>query len=315
MESLLYSLNVTVPVFAMIALGYLLRRTGTINMDYVHGSNRLTFRVLLPVMLFNSMRNSDFQTVFDLHFALLCFLFLLIFPIAVLLIASRFIKDRKKLGSFVQGTFRGNSAVIGVSVAQNIYGADLGLIPLMLGVAMFMYNTVSTVLLTICGGEKLEPRQQVKNVVKNLLHNQIIWGVFLGLVCGLFRIRFPLIIDKIFNSIGGVASVVSLIAAGGGFTMESFRSNIGLIFSASAVKLIVMPAASLTVGYLAGLRGSSLFALLVMGGVSTATTSAVMARELKCDEELAINILAVTTLLAAFTLTMWVYLLSSLGLL
>ena len=315
MESLLYSLNVTVPVFTMIALGYLLRRTGTINMDYVYGSNTLTFRVLLPVMLFNSMRNSDFQSVFDLKFALLCFLFLLLFPVVVLLIASGLIKDRKKLGSFVQGCFRGNSAVIGVSVAQNIYGTDLGLIPLMLGIAMFMYNTVSTVILTVCGGEKVEPGQQVKNVARSLIHNQIIWGVFLGLICGLFQIRFPLIIDKIFNDIGGVASVVSLIAAGGGFTVESFRSNIGLIFAASGVKLIVMPAAALTVGFFAGLRGSSLFALLVMGGVSTATTSAVMARELNCDEELAINILAITTLLAAFTLTMWVYLLSSLGLL
>ena len=315
MESLLYSLNVTVPVFAMIALGYLLRRTGTINMEYIRGSNRLTFRILLPVMLFNSMRNSDFQSLFDLKFALLCFLFLLIFPIAVLLIASRFIKDRKKLGSFVQGTFRGNSAVIGVSVAQNIYGEELGLIPLMLGIALFMFNMVSTVVLTICGGERVNPAQQLKNVAKSLVHNQIIWGVLLGLICGLFQIHFPPIIDKIFNNIGGVASVVSLNAAGGGFSIESFRSDVGLIFSASAVKLMVMPTASLTAGYLLGFRGSALFALLVMAGVSTATTSAVMARELNCDEELAINILAVTTLLAAFTLTMWVYLLSSFGLL
>ncbi len=146
MESLLYSVNVTVPVFSMMILGCILRRAGIIHEEYVKDSNRLTFRVLLPVMLFNSMRGSDFRGAFDLGFLLFCFLFLIVYPCTVWLIASRFIQDRRKLGAFVQGTFRGNTAVIGLSVAQNIYGMDLGLMPLMLGVAMLMYNAVSVVI-------------------------------------------------------------------------------------------------------------------------------------------------------------------------
>ena len=315
MENLLYSINVTIPVFAMMVLGYALRRTNVINEEYVEGSNRLTFRVLLPVMLFNSMRGSDFRSVFDGGFLLFCFLFLIVYPAAVWLIASRFVKDKKKLGSFVQGTFRGNTAVIGVSVAQNIYGADLGLMPLMLGVAMFMYNAVSVLVLTCCGSSGTKLRRQMLNVCRGIAVNPIIWGILLGLICSLLQVRFPAAVEKIFTNVGGVASVVSLIAAGGGFSVESFRADAKLIGIAAATKLLVMPAAALTLGCALGYRGVTLFSLLVMSGVSTATTSAVMARELHCDESLAINILAVTTMCAAATLTMWVYVLYTMGLL
>lgn len=315
MESLLYSVNVTVPVFAMMVLGYVLRRLQVINGEYIKCSNRLTFRILLPVMLFNSMRSSDLRAAFRLDFLLFCFAFLLIYPLAVWLVASRFIKDRKKLGSFVQGTFRGNTAAIGVSVAQNIYGSDLGPMPLMLALSMFLYNTVSVLILTCNGSTDTSPKQQLAGVCKGIATNPIIWGILSGMVCSLARLSFPAAIDKIFTNIGGIASAVSLIAAGGGFSMESFRSDAKLIGAAAVTKLLVMPFAALTLGYLIGWRGVTLFSLLVMSGVSTATTSAVMAAELKCDENLAINILAMTTLCVALTLTMWVCVLYSLGLL
>lgn len=315
MSSLLYSINVTVPVFAVMILGYLLRRSKIIDEAYIVSSNRLTFRILLPVMLFNSMRGSDFHSTFSLGFLLFCFFFLLLYPLAVWLVASRFIKDRKKLGSFAQGAFRGNTAVIGVSVAQNIYGADLGPMPFMLAVAMFMYNAVSVLILTCNGTSDMTPREQAVRVCREIATNQIIWGILLGVGCSLAQIRFPTAVDKIFTNIGGVASVVSLLAAGGGFSVESFRADARLIAAASAAKLLVMPSAALILGYMFGFRGVTLFSLLVMSGVSTATTSAVMARELKCDEELAINILAVTTLCVAVSLTMWVGILYALHLL
>lgn len=315
MNSLLYSVNVTVPVFAMMVLGYILRRTHVISEEYIKGSNRLTFRILLPVMLFNSMRGSDFRSTFRLDFLLFCFVFLLLYPLAVWGIASLFVKDKRKLGSFVQGSFRGNTAVIGVSVAQNIYGTELGPMPFMLAAAMFMYNTISVLILTCNGNSDLAPRQQVTRVCREIASNQIIWGILLGVGCSLAGIRFPTAIDKTFTNIGGVASVVSLIAAGGGFSIESFRADVKLILAAAVTKLLIMPSAALTLGCLLGYRGPALFSLLAMSGVSTATTSAVMARELKCDEDLAINILAITTLCVAVTMTLWVFVLYTLRLL
>lgn len=109
--------------------------------------------------------------------------------------------------------------------------------------------------------------------------------------------------------------VVSLIAAGGGFEIASFRTDIGLIAAAVGTKLIIMPLLALTGGYLLGYRGITLFSILAMAGVSTATTSTVMAQELKCDEPLAIHILTATTLCVSVTLTLWITILSAMGVL
>lgn len=315
MAGLIYSINATVPVFAIMVLGYILRRANVISKEYVNDSNRLTFRILLPVMLFNSMRSSDFQGVYHPGFLIFCFAFLMVYPLIAWLIASRFIKDRKKLGSFVQGIFRGNTAIIGVSVAQNIYGSDLGPIPLMLGLTMLMFNTVSILILSLSGSSERTLRQQAAGVFRSIAGNQIIWGILLGLGCSLAQVRFPAAIDKILNNIGGVASVIALIAAGGGFSVESFRTDAKLITAAVIGKLVVMPSAAVILGYVIGFRGITLFSLLMMSGVSTATTSVVMSREMKCDENLAINILAATTMCVPFTFTVWVYIMNSMQLL
>lgn len=315
MVNLVYSLNVTIPVFFILLLGYLLKVRNIVNAEYVIGSNQLTFRVLLPVMLFNNMRDSNFMEEIDLKFFIVCFLILLLYPLAVWAIARIFIKDPRVTGSFVQGTFRGNTAIIGVSLAQNIYGTEMGPIPVMLGVAMFMYNTMSVIILTCNGDGSKNVKDQFFSVVGGIIKNPIIWGIILGLICSIWKVEFPLIVGRSLDNLGGAASVVSLLAAGGGFSFETFRRQAGVIGLATFVKLFVMPFCCLMAGYFCGYRGISLFSFLVMGGVSTATTSAVMAREMGCDEELAINILAMTTLCAAVSLTFWVFVLQSLELL
>lgn len=95
MENLVYSVNVTLPVFAILAIGYLLRQAKVIDGAYVSGSNRLTFRLLLPVMLFNNMRSSDFLSYFDVGFLCYCAAFLMIYVAGLWLISSRFIPNRK----------------------------------------------------------------------------------------------------------------------------------------------------------------------------------------------------------------------------
>ena len=52
MDNLIYSLNATVPVFAVMVLGFLLKRKGSLTDEFVQVGNKLVFRVALPCMLF-----------------------------------------------------------------------------------------------------------------------------------------------------------------------------------------------------------------------------------------------------------------------
>ena len=58
MDNLLYSLNSVVPLFAVIALGYLLRRCGVLNENFIDVGTKIGFRVALPLSLIHILRSS-----------------------------------------------------------------------------------------------------------------------------------------------------------------------------------------------------------------------------------------------------------------
>ena len=65
MDSLIYSLNATIPVFLVIVLGYIFNRKGMFNEGFISAANKFTFRVCLPAMIFADMAQSDITTAFD----------------------------------------------------------------------------------------------------------------------------------------------------------------------------------------------------------------------------------------------------------
>ena len=52
MDSLIYSLNATLPVFMVMVLGYILKQKGMLNDEFIRVSNKFNFKVTLPIMLF-----------------------------------------------------------------------------------------------------------------------------------------------------------------------------------------------------------------------------------------------------------------------
>ena len=69
MDSLIYSLNATVPVFLVMVLGYVLRRAEILNANFVAVSNKFNFKVTLPVLLFTDMAATDIRLMISESFS------------------------------------------------------------------------------------------------------------------------------------------------------------------------------------------------------------------------------------------------------
>ena len=52
LNNFIYSLNATLPVFAVMVLGWILKRTSFLSDEFITVANRLTFKIALPCMLF-----------------------------------------------------------------------------------------------------------------------------------------------------------------------------------------------------------------------------------------------------------------------
>jgi len=81
------------------------------------------------------------------------------------------------------------------------------------------------------------------------------------------------------------------------------------------VKLVALPVVFVGLGYVLGFRGYDLAALMVVGGVPSAIAGYAMVVQMCGDGYVAGTIVMISTLMSAFTLTVFIYAFRVLGVL
>ena len=315
LENFIYSINVTLPIFLVMVIGYILKQTGMLNDNFVTVANRFNFKVTLPFMLFKDISRVDIRAVFDIRYVLFCALvstacFWLIWGGTKL-----FVKDKSIRGAFVQASFRGSAAVMGLAFIQNIYG-ESAMGPLMIVSAVPLYNIFSVLVLTFESNEaeSLNKKEKIKQAFINIAKNPIIISILLGLVVGLVGIAFPELIDKTVNSVSQMATPLALITIGAGFEGRKALAKMKPTIAAAMIKLVIQPLLFLPVAAWMGFAGEKIIAILIMLSSPTTPSCYIMAKSMHNDEVLTASVVVVTTLLGAVTLTMWIFVLKTVGL-
>ena len=313
MDSLIYSLNATVPVFLVMVLGYVLRRAEILNANFVAVSNKFNFKVTLPVLLFTDMAATDIRADFDGALVLFSALVTLVMFSAVWLLARLLLRDRTLIGAFVQASCRSSVAVLGIAFITNIYG-DAGVAPMMILGAVPLFNILSVVVLTFEGEGAQSGVSNLKRAAVGIVTNPILIGLVLGTLSGLLRIHYPPIVDKALDLVASLATPQALICIGAGFEGRKALAKLKPTLAASAVKLVILPAVFLTLAVLLDFRNQALVALIIMLGSPSTPSCYVMAKNMNNDGVLTSSVIVATTLLSAFTLTFWIFLARWLGL-
>lgn len=315
MENFIYSVDATFPIFLVMVIGYILKQIGMLNDNFVTVANRFNFKVTLPFMLFRDISGVDIRAVFDIRYVLFCALvstacFWIIWGGVKL-----FLKDQSMRGAFVQASFRSSAAVMGLAFIQNMYGSS-AMGPLMIVSAVPLYNIFSVIVLTFEGARsgEVDPKQKIKAACINIAKNPIILGILAGLIVGLLGIDFPVIVDKTVNSVAQMATPLALITIGAGFEGRKALAKIRPTIAASMIKLVVQPLIFLPVAAWMGFRGEQMIAILIMLASPTTPSCYIMAKNMDNDGVLTASVIVMTTLLAAFTLTGWIFILKTVGL-
>lgn len=314
MENFIYSINVTLPIFLVMVIGYALKQTGMLNDNFVTVANKFNFTVTLPVMLFRDISGVDIKAVFDLKYVLFC---AIVSTICFWIIwggTKLFMKEKSMRGAFVQASFRSSAAVMGLAFIENIYGSS-AMGPLMIVSAVPLYNIFSVIVLTYEGAHAAEENrgEKVRQACVNIVKNPIIIAIAFGLAAGLLGIRFPAVINKTVNSVSQMATPLALVAIGAGFEGRKALAKMKPTIAAAAIKLVAQPLAFLPVAAWMGFTGEKMIAILIMLAAPTTPSCYIMAKNMDNDGTLTASVIVMTTLLAAFTLTGWIFVLKTLG--
>ena len=313
MENLIFSLNATIPIFLMMLLGMLFRKLGWMDEVFAAKMNKFVFLVPLPVLLFEQLATVDFSEVWDIKFILFCFVVTAV-SITISTLISLLWKDRSVKGEFIQATYRSSAALLGIAFIQNIYGTA-GMAPLMIIGSVPLYNIMAVVVLSVFKpGNNSFDKALVKKTLKGIATNPIIIGIVAGFVWSALKLPMPSILHKTVSSIGATATPMGLMSMGATFEMKKATSKMKPTLVAVFMKLVGFCVVFLPMAALLGFRNEEMIAILVMLGSATTVSCFVMARNMGHEGTLSSGVIMMTTLLSAFTLTMWLDVLRSFGL-
>lgn len=314
MDSFIYSLNATVPIFLVMVIGGLLRKQGMLNDSFVSVANKFVFVVALPAKLFLDLAATDIRHNFDVQYIGFCFIVTLCSILVIWLLAKKLLKDQREVGAFVQASYRSSAAILGVAFIENIYG-NSGMAPLMMIGAVPLYNIFAVIVLTFENPDNAgNGREKIMKAVKGVCTNPIILSIAAGIIASLLELRFPAMINKTINYLGIMASPMALLAIGAGFEGRKAIKKIKPTVAAACTKLFILEAIFLPAAIALGFRDQKLLALIIMLGSPTTPSAYIMAKNMGGDDVLTSSVVVLTTMLSAVSLTFWIFLVRYMGL-
>ena len=314
MENFIYSINATIPVFLVMVIGYFLKRIHMLDDNFAAQANKFNFKVTLPCLLFSDIASTDMKSNFDLTFVLFCAIVTSICFWGVWGLAKLFMKDNTIRGAFVQAAFRGSAAVFGIAFIVNIYG-DSGMAPLMIIGAVPLYNIYSVIVLTFEANDVTDGKGTMKQALINIAKNPILLSILFASIVSLTGLysHIPVIFTKTIDNCAKMASPLALICIGVSFEGRQAIAKIKPALIAAFYKVIIQPALFLPVAISMGFTKEKLIAILIMLGSPTTPSCYIMAKNMNNDGTITSSIVVLTTLMSAVTLTLWIFIIKSLG--
>ena len=313
MSNLIYSINATLPIFLLIILGKVLKTTKIINDEFTKTADRYVFRIALPALLFSDLTENNVGSAFDGKYVLFCFS-VTIFSIAVLWgLTEKFMKNEEQKGAFIQGSYRSSAAILGLAFINNMYDS-VGMAPLMIIGCVPLYNIIAVIILTL-KGDNGGKKPNMKETFINVMKNPILLSILIALPFALLNLHFPSFVNKAIGSVANTATPLALISIGASFEGKKALKKMKPTLLASFIKLILLASLFLPLAVFFGYRNQELMALLVMLGSPTTVSSYIMAKNTGNDGILTSSIIVLTTLLSSLTLTLWIFVLKSFGVL
>ena len=305
---LLFSANVVVPIFLLILLGYFLTRVKLWDEHFLKIANNLCFKCLLPVLLFYNVASANIFEVFNGKLILYACLCACLLCLVLFLIVPFFVKDHKRCGVIIQGTFRSNFLLFGVPLGLSIGGAPGAVLAAV--VASFyvpVINMLSVISLYVFSDA---PNKSIKSALLGILKNPLVIGGVLGLVFSLIRnsigFEIPVMLDTTLNNIKSTATPLAFLVLGGDLKLDNMLRNVKVSSLSVLGKILIIPAIMLPISALLGFNQLEMAILLAIFATPNAVSSYAMARNYEADYELAGEIITLGTLLSIFTIFVFI---------
>ncbi|MDZ8119838.1 AEC family transporter [Pontiella sp. NLcol2] len=302
----MFILNSIAPIFLLILLGKTLQKTGFMPEVFFKSLSRFVFWFALPSLLISSISRADlnFPTISRI---------LGIFSLGTVLslafawgVAKVLKLPAPKTGAFIQGSFRGNGAFVGLPVIVYSLGSiDASaeqLATVVLAPVVVIFNILAVTVLLHYGKDKHSTGDSISTFFLQMVKNPLIMSCVTGIALNLLKLELPLFLNRSLEALGRAALPMILMSIGASLAVEKLKGAASPSLIASLIKVAVTPAIGFLLAGFFDLSVTEKMIAIFFLGCPTAGMSYVMADVMGSDSTLAARIIALSTLLSAITL-------------
>ena len=286
-------LEILIPVFAVVAIGYLAARTLGAKPQTLA---TLAYWVLGPAFIFSvlSTANLDAGSVVKIVGATLM---TIIFVGGVATGAARlFGADPSFSAATVLTSIHGNVGNFGLAICAFAFGEQY--LPIA-GIVMVTVNTVG--IITGVGLATARESAPWKAVGAGLA-SPIALAVIPALAVNLLNIELPLWLDRPIELIAAALIPMMLLTLGIQMAAMPRRMPVGLVFVPIVIKLVVAPVVALGAVTIVGLSGIDSKIVILQAAMPAAVFTSLIALEHDLEPDFVTSVVLVGTLVSALTL-------------
>jgi hypothetical protein len=297
------------PVFAVILVGFGLKRFRVIVEDQWLALDRLCYFVLFPAIIFKEIAAADFSHVPVMQMAIAMIL-AVIAMFALLLAFHRWLMASLKLDgaqftSLVQGAARWHT-FIAFAIVPLQFGPEA--LPLAAVSAAAMTPLLNVLCVIVMSRFVQEARLVGKTLASSIIRNPFVFSSLGGVAWQLIGLPLPVLGQQVLDMVGRGALGLALLTVGAGLRLGEAMSAWPPLVTAAALKLLVMPVLMAVMLLLMGVTGDPFAVALLCAAVPTGSGAYVLARQMGGDAPMMANILTLQVIAAAVTIPLVLYL-------
>jgi malonate transporter len=303
-------LDSVIPVFLLIATGWLARVSGLIEDQHWSGIEKATYFIFFPAIIIDTLARADLASVPMLGVGGALIGAILVNATALLAIRpalQRWIGlNGPGFTSLFQGSTRWNTFV-GLAMASSLFGPrGVTLMAVAIAAMVPLLNVLAFYVLSRFAGG---PAQTPVRMLKSFAANPYIWSCAIGIAVNGSGLPLPKPIGSFVEILGRAALAAGLLIVGAGLDVRRLARPEAAHLISIGAKLFALPLIAVALARLFGVGGLDLEVTVLAASVPTASGAYAMAKQMGGDAALMAEIITIQTLASLVTIPVMVALL------
>jgi malonate transporter len=311
---MLASFESLLPVFLVIAAGFLIRRLAIVPADQWRGIELAAFWVFFPALVTETLLKADLASIplTNVAFALL----IGISAVALLMLALRkplmrlLALDGPAYTSIFQAVTRWNGFIALPIVAKLFGDPGVTIVALALAAMVPIINMANISVLAIFATHT-EP--SFTEIAKTIIRNPLVWGTLVGLALNLSGFKLYQPVMTALELMSGAALGLGLVMVGAGMRESELLPISGRVWAGTLMRLIGTPIVMGSIALALGLKGYAFVTVLICAAVPTAMNGYILAKQMGGDAPYYATLVMVQTVLSLLTIPLIIWLAETYG--